>query len=145
VKLSLLPIFALFLLPGIAEATGKPPKPIEPPPPPPPPVFALHPDRCASDSWSIKCSDKQAHFAAHVISGVIVADLARDRPYWQRFSIALAPGLAKEIFDDQPGGTGFSWKDMAWNAAGVAVGLQAGGWFISRQQNTTTIGFVREF
>lgn len=122
-------------------ATGKPEQPK------PQPVEIATPilDSCARDSLSIRCPDKQAHFAAHVLVGVVAADLARDKPYWQRFGLAMAPGFAKEVLDPQISGQKFSWKDMAWNAAGVAVGLQAGGWFIARQQQSTVVGFATQF
>lgn len=138
-------LVALFCLPAASWATGK--KPYNPKPKDPPPVVvpAAPIDRCATDAWSIRCDDKQAHLAVSTMIGVIVADVARDRPYWQRFAISMAPLTAKEVLDAQSGGTGFSWKDMTWNAVGVAAGLHFGGAFIARQQGQTVVGVAREF
>lgn len=42
------------------------------------------------------------------------------------FSLAMLPGLAKELYDDGQPGNRFSGKDMAWNAIGALVGSTLG-------------------
>ena len=42
------------------------------------------------------------------------------------FSLAMLPGLAKEIYDDGQPGNRFSGKDMLWNALGALVGSGLG-------------------
>lgn len=130
----------LFTLPAVVWATDKPkypPKPVEPVP--------IHIDRCALDSWSIKCGDKQAHFIHSAIAGLVVSGIAQDQPKHVQFGIAMIPGTVKEVLDQQKGSPGFSWKDMTWNALGAASGVYLGGWFISRQGSTTVVGVSREF
>jgi putative lipoprotein len=38
---------------------------------------------------------------------------------------ALGVGLAKEVRDRRPGGSGFSTRDLAWDLAGVGLGAVA--------------------
>ena len=46
------------------------------------------------------------------------------------FGLALVPGVAKELYDATRDCNRFSWKDMAWNAAGAFVGVKAGNWIL---------------
>ncbi len=41
--------------------------------------------------------------------------------------VSLAAGLAKETFDVRVKGTGWSWKDLAWDALGACLGATAAG------------------
>ena len=36
---------------------------------------------------------------------------------------SLSPGAGKELYDSRPNGSGWSWKDFAWDAAGAASGI----------------------
>ena len=36
---------------------------------------------------------------------------------------SLPPGAGKEWYDSRPNGSGWSWKDFAWDAAGAASGI----------------------
>lgn len=80
----------------------------------------------ANDSWTGK--DKAQHFvasAAFAAAGAAYGDHqnwneARSRSFGLMFSIGL--GAAKELYDSREGGTGWSWKDFAWDVAGAATG-----------------------
>ncbi|WON75956.1 YfiM family lipoprotein [Serratia sp. UGAL515B_01] len=80
----------------------------------------------ANDSWTGK--DKAQHFvasAALAAVGTAYGDHqnwneARSRSFGLLFSIGL--GAAKELYDSREGGTGWSWKDFAWDVAGAATG-----------------------
>ena len=82
----------------------------------------------AEDPWWAE--DKGMHLA---VSGALGAGvyttlwLAGDDPRPLRLvlsaSLALLPGLAKEIYDSGQQGNFFSGKDMLWNTVGVAAGV----------------------
>ncbi|CAI1041420.1 YfiM family lipoprotein [Serratia entomophila] len=80
----------------------------------------------ANDSWTGK--DKAQHFvasAAFAAAGAAYGDRqnwneARSRSFGLAFSVGL--GAAKELYDSREGGTGWSWKDFAWDVAGAAAG-----------------------
>jgi putative lipoprotein len=85
--------------------------------------------RWADDRWTGR--DKALHFGASALltlSGqyVLVQKLDATDGKAAPFSSggALGLGIAKEVYDARrPGGTGFSFKDLAWDAAGVAAAL----------------------
>lgn len=85
--------------------------------------------RWADDDWTGR--DKALHFGASALltlSGqyVLVQKLHATDGEAAPFSsgAALAVGLAKEVHDARrPAGSGFSLKDLAWDAAGVAAAL----------------------
>lgn len=80
----------------------------------------------ANDHWTGK--DKAQHFvasAALAAAGAAYGDRqnwneARSRSFGLSFSIGI--GAAKELYDSREGGTGWSWKDFAWDVAGAATG-----------------------
>lgn len=88
-------------------------------------LLATAPAR-AEDRWFGR--DKGLHAAA---SAVIAAGAyAASTPWIERpagraaigASVALAAGAAKEIWDAHGGGDP-SWRDLAWDAIGTAVGV----------------------
>ena len=80
----------------------------------------------AQDSWTGK--DKAQHFVGSAVlaaAGTAYADRqnmssARSRSFGLLFAISL--GAGKELWDSRQGGTGWSWKDFAWDVAGAATG-----------------------
>jgi uncharacterized protein YfiM (DUF2279 family) len=78
------------------------------------------------DDWG--GSDKAAHFGVSAALGVGASRLSSDP--WTAFGLALAPGVAKEIYDSQQDCKRFSWKDLAWDAVGAYVGVRAGNWVL---------------
>ncbi len=72
-------------------------------------------------------SDKALHFSA---TGVIaaLATCVADRPSAIAVGGAagLGAGLAKELYDGMPGGTGFSSDDMIANVLGTSAGVLVG-------------------
>lgn len=93
------------------------------------PLLLLFTSGCAhlaNDSWTGK--DKAQHFiasAAFAAAGTAYGEHqdwseARSRSIGLMFSIGL--GAAKELYDSREGGTGWSWKDFAWDVAGAVTG-----------------------
>ncbi len=72
--------------------------------------------------------DKMKHAAVSAVLGVAAGIAIEDRKL--AFAAALTPGLLKEIADGLGTKTcrdcGFSVKDMAANAVGAFIGVQAG-------------------
>lgn len=79
-----------------------------------------------NDDWT--GSDKAAHFGVSLALGVGASRLSDDT--WTAFGLALVPGVAKELYDGTRDCNRFSWKDMAWNAAGAYVGVRTGNWLL---------------
>ncbi|GBU12236.1 lipoprotein [Enterobacterales bacterium] len=83
----------------------------------------------ANDRWTGK--DKAEHFAASAImaaAGTAYGEHqgwndAQSRSFGLLFSIGL--GAGKELYDSREAGTGWSWKDFAWDVAGAAAGYGA--------------------
>lgn len=80
----------------------------------------------ANDRWTGK--DKAQHFvasAALAAAGAAYGDhrdwsAAHSQGFGLLFSISL--GAGKELYDSRAAGTGWSWKDFAWDVAGAATG-----------------------
>ena len=83
-----------------------------------------------ADEWTGK--DKSLHFGVSAALGVAAYAQTHDRT--KAFAWAIAPGILKEIADSQSDGNQFSSKDLAWDALGAFVGVQAGHWVIGNQQ-----------
>jgi putative lipoprotein len=80
--------------------------------------------------------DKAIHFSvSFALAGNAYAD---STPFTKRTRIrvlvgagvALSAGIAKELYDHHEG-TGFSWRDLAWDAAGTATGTLVA-WLVDR-------------
>ncbi|OQX10946.1 MAG: hypothetical protein BWK73_18925 [Thiothrix lacustris] len=80
-----------------------------------------------ADEWT--GNDKSLHFGVSAVLGVAAYSQTHDRT--QAFAWAIAPGVLKEVLDSQEEGNRFSTKDLAWDALGAFVGVQAGHWMIS--------------
>jgi len=55
-----------------------------------------------------------------------VVNMGRQRQHHsdrQSQTVSLTPGAGKEWYDSRPNGSGWSWKDFAWDAAGAASGI----------------------
>lgn len=81
----------------------------------------------AQDSWNGQ--DKAQHFIASAILSAAGNEYAQRQQGWSHdrsagfgllFSVSL--GAGKELWDSRPGGTGWSWKDFAWDVAGASTG-----------------------
>ncbi|BDH44859.1 lipoprotein [Salmonella enterica subsp. enterica serovar Choleraesuis] len=80
----------------------------------------------AQDQWTGR--DKAEHFIASAVLSAAGNEYARhqgasrDRSaaFGLMFSVSL--GAAKEGWDSRPAGTGWSWKDFAWDVAGASAG-----------------------
>lgn len=80
----------------------------------------------AQDNWTGR--DKTAHFfssAAFVVAGGALAEHQNASPVHSRqigFAFSLSLGAAKEAYDSRPAGSGWSWKDFAWDGLGAMAG-----------------------
>lgn len=81
----------------------------------------------AQDEWHGQ--DKAQHFMASAILSAAGNEYGQHQG-WSRadsaafgllFSIGL--GASKELWDSRPAGSGWSWKDFAWDVAGAATGF----------------------
>ncbi|MFP2928258.1 YfiM family protein [Pyxidicoccus sp. 3LG] len=74
-------------------------------------------------------ADKAKHFAACLAlsgagygAGALLFDASEAR-WLTGAGLAMGVGVGKEVYDARWGTTGFSAKDLAWDAAGTATGL----------------------
>ncbi|NDJ56736.1 YfiM family lipoprotein [Enterobacteriaceae bacterium 4M9] len=81
----------------------------------------------AQDNWSGQ--DKAQHFIASAFLSAAGNEYGQRQQGWSRdrsagfgllFSVSL--GAGKELWDSRPAGTGWSWKDFAWDVAGASTG-----------------------
>ena len=80
----------------------------------------------ANDSWSGQ--DKAQHFLASAMLSAAGSEYAqhqgysRDRSGAIGFMFSVSLGASKELWDSRPSGSGWSWKDFAWDVAGATTG-----------------------
>lgn len=80
----------------------------------------------ANDAWTGQ--DKAQHFIASAMLSAAGNAYAQDQglshdrsaAYGLLFSVSL--GAGKELWDSRPSGSGWSWKDFAWDIAGATTG-----------------------
>ncbi|PKH21934.1 hypothetical protein CIG19_15465 [Enterobacterales bacterium CwR94] len=81
----------------------------------------------SDDAWTGK--DKAQHFIGSAIITAAAIEYG-DKQHWRTrdsnafglmFSLSL--GAGKELYDSRPTGSGWSWKDFAWDVAGAATGF----------------------
>ena len=80
----------------------------------------------ANDSWSGQ--DKAQHFLASAMLSAAGNEYAQHQGYSRdrsaaiglMFSVGL--GASKELWDSRPAGSGWGWKEIAWDVAGAATG-----------------------
>lgn len=97
----------------------------------------FHAPTYAGDSWT--GNDKREHFAYSAMTAVVVQAVVPNP--WAAAALASAPGLLREL----TGSTGFSHKDMAWNLAGVALGVAGGRFVAARSQGRTQVTYTWEY
>lgn len=82
----------------------------------------------ANDAWTGQ--DKAKHFAVSAALGAMASHAAAQQTHHSSKQAAIGIGLTlsigagKELHDGRRGGSGFSWRDMAYNTAGALVGYQ---------------------
>lgn len=80
----------------------------------------------ANDRWSGQ--DKAQHFIASAILAAAGTEVGLRQDYSPArsanvgFLFSVSLGGAKELWDSRAAGTGWSWKDFAWDVAGAATG-----------------------
>lgn len=90
-----------------------------------------------ADEWTGE--DKKQHFAGSALMGVAASVAFKDseHPVLYPMAAVLAVGLAKEIRDEvATAGSGFSYKDLAADALGAALGVSVGNGVIYATRNT---------
>lgn len=100
----------------------------------------------AADRWTGE--DKVQHAVYSCAASVFAyALVGADRP-WLAFALGLVPGVRKEWYDQKhkaAQGNGWSWKDMAANAAGAGSCVGAMRWTITHSNGTSTVAFSTPF
>ncbi len=77
----------------------------------------------ANDSWSGQ--DKAQHFIASAMLSAAGNEysqhqgMSRDRSAMFGLMFSVSLGASKELWDSRPEGSGWSWKDLAWDVAGA--------------------------
>lgn len=80
----------------------------------------------ASDGWSGQ--DKAQHFITSAMLAAAGNEYARhqgnsnDRSAAIGLMFSISLGASKELWDSRPSGSGWSWKDFAWDVAGASTG-----------------------
>ncbi|WP_306674067.1 YfiM family lipoprotein [Enterobacter soli] len=80
----------------------------------------------ANDNWYGQ--DKAQHFIASAMLSAAGNEYAqhqgysRDRSAAIGFMFSVSLGASKELWDSRPAGSGWSWKDFAWDVAGATTG-----------------------
>jgi VanZ family protein len=77
--------------------------------------------------------DKWLHAGGSAGLGVVAATLTEDRK--RAWALAMAPGVAKELYDARPGGTGFSVPDLIADGVGAYLGVRLGGRLIIKRRH----------
>ncbi|AXX04627.1 hypothetical protein C3D80_03160 [Cronobacter sakazakii] len=80
----------------------------------------------AQDNWAGQ--DKAQHFLGSALLAAAGNEYAqrqghspdRSAAFGLMFSVSL--GATKELWDSRPAGSGWSWKDLAWDIAGASAG-----------------------
>ena len=72
---------------------------------------------------------KAKHFAGSAALGMVTSQLTDNT--WTAFGLALAPGVARQIYDSHHPCVPFSWRDLSFDALGAYVGVRTGQWLIS--------------
>lgn len=75
----------------------------------------------ANDSWSGQ--DKAQHFIASAMLSAAGNEysqhqgMSRDRSAMFGLMFSVSLGASKELWDSRPEGSGWSWKDLAWDVS----------------------------
>nr|WP_318384669.1 YfiM family lipoprotein [uncultured Enterobacter sp.] len=88
----------------------------------------------ANDQWHGQ--DKAQHFLGSAMIAAAGNEYAQHQGVSQDRSavfgvmISLSLGASKELWDSRPAGSGWSWKDFAWDVAGATTGYSL--WQLAR-------------
>jgi len=80
----------------------------------------------AQDGWTGR--DKAQHFLSSAMLSAAGNEYAqrrgmsRDRSGAVGVMFSISTGASKELWDSRPVGSGWSWKDFAWDVAGATTG-----------------------
>lgn len=98
------------------------------------PLFLIGCSHMANDNWSGQ--DKAQHFLASAMLSAAGNEYAlhqgysRDRSATMGLMFSISLGASKELWDSRPSGSGWSWKDFAWDVAGATTTTPSGRWRI---------------
>lgn len=79
---------------------------------------------CDANAIDLRERDKQLHMGVSSVFGLVTGSTIDNK--WAAFSIAMIPGLFKELSDETMPNNKFDIEDMAANAIGAAVGVTIG-------------------
>lgn len=88
----------------------------------------------AHDEWHGQ--DKAQHFLASAMLAAAGNEytqhqgINQDRSAAFGFMFSVSLGASKELWDSRPAGSGWSWKDFAWDVAGATTGYSV--WQLAR-------------
>lgn len=91
----------------------------------------------AGDKWT--GADKAQHVAGSALLGTVAGVAIKDK--WTAFALAMVPGVAKEIWDSKQPNHTASFKDLAADALGAAVGVYVGNCVIVAKSITCRVEF----
>lgn len=90
-----------------------------------------------ADEWT--GADKAQHVAGSALLGTVAGVAIKDK--WTAFALAMVPGVAKEIWDSKHPNHTASFKDLAADAVGAAIGIYTGNCVIRNQSITCRVEF----
>ena len=92
----------------------------------------------AEDKWT--GVDKGQHVAVSAGIGTVSGLIVKDK--WTAFALSMVPGVLKEMYDAQhPKTHTASFKDLAADAVGAAVGVYTGNCVLRAQSITCRVAF----
>ncbi len=83
----------------------------------------------ANDAWSGQ--DKAQHFLASAMLSAAGNEYAQHQGYSRDRSAAIGFMFSVSLWDSRPSGSGWSWKDFAWDVAGATTGYAV--WQLAHQ------------
>lgn len=96
----------------------------------------------AQDSWT--GPDKKLHFGVSFVFGFAAGSQWPDnKPL--AIGVAMIPGVIKEASDAQKGGSGWSNKDLVWDAIGAMSGVYSAHWLVQYRDKKPMLSYRTEF
>ena len=89
-------------------------------------LCACSPLPAKDDPWTSR--DKYKHAAASAVIGAVAVRAARNQDVGRcdafrvGAAVSIAIGAGKELIDQEIRNKGWSWRDLAWDAAGGTLG-----------------------
>lgn len=105
-------------------------------------LLAVSLSATAGDSWT--GPDKKLHFGFSFVLGFAAGNQWPDnKPL--AIGVAMIPGVVKEASDAQKGGSGWSNKDLVWDAIGAMSGVYSAHWLVQYRDKKPMLSYRTEF